>query len=382
MGLGFSSKKELELENLMIEFRELNKKLTSSVARLLADNEELHGDLRTLHPLSYPRLHLKKCLDRQKLCNDAEESFVELHTLVVINADSSLSLQLDELKNASNSSKIAHSSAVFLCEPPPTLEKVLWIIAEKGHIKEVVKCMNLNKATRSCKMLQRVTREVKGKYGLTQLNYSAWMGMTSSVNRMLSMKGIEVESRDNFGNTPLIVASASGNVEIVEILLKHGAKIEGRNNSDASPLYIACQNGQLLVVDFLLYKGANLEAKTIKGWTSLHTACRQGHYPVVSILINKGAKLDASTISGGMPLHMAASFGHLMIVKALIAKGANTGSTTNDFKTVLATARQYNQSVIVSYLESIGLVDDGAGRLPPATKFSTADDKKTFSWRS
>ena len=86
--------------------------------------------------------------------------------------------------------------------------------------------MNLNKATRSCEMLQKVMREVKsGCLEITQLNYFARNGMKSSVNRMLSMKGIEMETRDNYGNTPLINASACGHIEIVEILLNHGAKI-------------------------------------------------------------------------------------------------------------------------------------------------------------
>ena len=67
---------------------------------------------------------------------------------------------------------------------------------------------------------------------------------------MLSMKGIEVESRNTFGNTPLINAAYYGQV---------GAKIEYKSNIDATPLYAACHEGHLLVVDLLINKGADIE---------------------------------------------------------------------------------------------------------------------------
>jgi hypothetical protein len=89
------------------------------------------------------------------------------------------------------------SAAAFLCQPPPTLESILWIVAKSGYTKEVAPLMNLSKATRECKNLQRVMREVRnwGRYGgRTQLHYFCEMGMTSSVKRMLEMKSIDVEA--------------------------------------------------------------------------------------------------------------------------------------------------------------------------------------------
>jgi hypothetical protein len=41
---------------------------------------------------------------------------------------------------------------------PPTLESFLWIVAKSGFTEEVAPLMNLSKATRECKNLQRVMR--------------------------------------------------------------------------------------------------------------------------------------------------------------------------------------------------------------------------------
>ena len=103
---------------------------------------------------------------------------------------------------------------------------------------------------------------MKGKDGLTQLNCFANNGMISSLNRMLLMKGIDVESRDVNGNTPLINAAFKGRVEIAEILISHGAKIEGMTWKGYVPLFAACYSGHLPVVNLLISKGGNLVSST------------------------------------------------------------------------------------------------------------------------
>jgi hypothetical protein len=310
----------------MAQLKDDNTQLKSTVTRLLTDLSEVHDDLRILHPLPYARLHFQKCINRQIACNDAVNAFIDRHTLKVINVDTSLTHQLQELKKELKKAWDARFAASHLCDPPPTLANVLHIIAERGFTKEVKWCMNLNKATRSCKMIQKVMREVKGKYEWTQMHYFAAHGMKSSVNRMLSMKGIDVESRDKNQNTPLTNASAFGHIEIVESLLNHGARIDAKRNDGCTPLYFACRNG---------------------------------HFPVVNLLINRGANVEASSINGWRPLHSAAWNGHLEIVKALIAKGVDMNARTNAGESALGWARRNNQSEVFALLRSLGAVDDG-----------------------
>jgi ankyrin repeat protein len=330
----------------------------------LNDLSEVHDDLRILHPLPYARLHLEKCIEHQIACNDAVNAFIEAHTITVIDASPSLTLQLQELKKNLKKAWDARFAAAFLCEPPPTLSKVIWIVAKNGYTEEVIRCMNLNRATRNCKFLQPLMREVKdGEYGMTQLNYFAWKGLTKSVNRMLSMKGIDVESRDNIGDTPLISSAASGHVEIVEILLNHGAQVNCKDKKDCTSLHFACQEGHLPVVNLLINRGANIEASTLDGGRPLHNASDKGHVAIVKILITMGAMVEAIAIDGWSPLHIAAQNGHAEIVDVLIDKGANVNALTNNGQSALGLARRNNHTGIASILRTLNAVDDDFGML-------------------
>ena len=112
-----------------------NTQLNSTVTRLLTDLSEVHTDLRILHPLPYARLSLQKCINHQIACNDAVNAFISLHTLKVINSSPSLTLQLQELKIDLKNAWDARFSAAFLCQPPPTLKSLLWIVAKSGYTK-------------------------------------------------------------------------------------------------------------------------------------------------------------------------------------------------------------------------------------------------------
>jgi hypothetical protein len=125
--------KEIEsLRSVVARHESDNTLLKLDNARLLTDLTEVHTDLRILHPLPYARLHLQKCINHQITCNDAVNTFISLHTLPVIHSTPSLNLQLHELKRELKKSWDARFSAAFLCEPPPTFDKVLWIIAKNG----------------------------------------------------------------------------------------------------------------------------------------------------------------------------------------------------------------------------------------------------------
>ena len=65
----------------------------------------------------------------------------------------------------------------------PTLADVLSIVAKNGFTKEVAKSMNLSKATRECENLQREMREVRDKWGHTQLILRSFVYSTRRLTR-------------------------------------------------------------------------------------------------------------------------------------------------------------------------------------------------------
>jgi len=124
---------------------------------------------------------------------------------------------------------------------PPTLEDVLWIVAKSGYTKEVASFMNLSKATRECKNLQRVRK------GTTQLYYYCKSGMTLCVMRMLEKWSIDVEAKrsDEVGGWKcLMIARYFGHLDVCRLLIDKGAQKDAKSKSGSSPLHFAARYGR------------------------------------------------------------------------------------------------------------------------------------------
>ena len=74
-------------------------------------------------------------------------------------------------------------------------------------------------------------------------------------------EGVDVESRNRYGWTPLMYAAESGHVDIVRLLLDHGANIHSKNDCGNTALHRAAFNGHDEVVKLLIERGANLHVR-------------------------------------------------------------------------------------------------------------------------
>jgi ankyrin repeat protein len=183
--------------------------------------------------------------------------------------------------------------------------------------------MNLSKATRECKNLQREMREAKNRRNETQLHYYCEHGMTSSVARMLAMRSIDVEAKEGvYGWTCLMTAAINDHSAICRLLID---------------------------------KGAQLEAKADNGFTPLRWAASAGHVEIVRLLCDRGADVEARDIWGMRPLHWAAIHGHITVVNELIEeRNAEINARDEDGHTALRFARMYNKPNVAAYLVSHG----------------------------
>ena len=68
-----------------------------------------------------------------------------------------------------------------------------------------------------------------------------------------------LNARDSFGNTPLIKAASTGNIEVVNVLLKTGADPKFIKKSQYDALGIAVFNQNFQVADLLLANGASVD---------------------------------------------------------------------------------------------------------------------------
>jgi ankyrin repeat protein len=147
------------------------------------------------------------------------------------------------------------------------------------------------------------------------------------------------------GETPLMIAARTGNLEAVKVLLAHSADVNAAEESRGyTPLMMASVENHPDVVKFLLDRGANVNQPSVRynfsegkaaaggalmeraegGLTPLQFAARQGAIESGQVLIAAGADVNLAEPSHDFtPLNTAVYNGHYDFAALLIDKGAN-----------------------------------------------------------
>jgi ankyrin repeat protein len=216
-----------------------------------------------------------------------------------------------------------------------------------------------------------------GKFG-PDLFLAITRGDLAGVQSLLA-RGADLNARDSLEGTPLLDAAATGQLPIVEALLRAGAKLD-EPNIYGTPLAAAAAAGSAPVVRFLLVRGADVNAtrpdglrvlmyaalkcdpeivsdllsrkaevnaKDNDGATALTYAARYGRVEIGRMLINSGATVDAIDSHGWTPLMEAAVNGHADFVRLLLEKGANANAREGKGRTALILAATYSDDPAV-----------------------------------
>ena len=169
------------------------------------------------------------------------------------------------------------------------------------------------------------------------LRIAAEHGYASVVRRIIQTGG-KVDVKDKYGNTPLMYVCQhldkplDGHVAIVNMLLfKAKVNINAKNNAGETALMFAVEHGHAGVVQKLIEFGANVNAKTNTGETAL-THVAGGEYtrrsPIYTSILQRllaaGAKTGVTTA-----LIYAAAKGNNPMVRLLLAAGANVNGREN-----------------------------------------------------
>jgi ankyrin repeat protein len=98
-------------------------------------------------------------------------------------------------------------------------------------------------------------------------------------------------------STPLIIAGAAHNEDMVRLLLQHGANPNKGDSGRRTPLALAAAGGQTEIVRLLLDKGAHIESRQgtyTAEQTPLLQAVRSLHLDTVQLLLTRGANVNAA----------------------------------------------------------------------------------------
>ncbi|KAI9640930.1 hypothetical protein NHQ30_010771 [Ciborinia camelliae] len=112
---------------------------------------------------------------------------------------------------------------------------------------------------------------------------------------------------------------------MTQLLLEEGADTETNNQDGKKPLYMASESGKLGLVELLLQYNANVDSLNRKAErTAFHRAIENGHLDVAKALLNSGADIDSPMSSNGeTSLLSAVSRRDHRTVSFLLQNGAN-----------------------------------------------------------
>ncbi|XP_078667214.1 uncharacterized protein LOC144909035 [Branchiostoma floridae x Branchiostoma belcheri] len=189
------------------------------------------------------------------------------------------------------------------------------------------------------------------------LRITAWTGDEDKVKTLLQA-GVQVNTENSEGETPLWDAVKGGHSSIVRLLLQEGADPGAGASTDSGMgqtcLQLAAEGGNAEVVSILTEAGADLDQADDEGRTALYLAAKEGHVEIVSILSQAGADLNKAAEMGMTPLWVAAERGHAEAVSILTQAGADLNKADDEGFTPLSTAAEMGHVEVVSILTQAG----------------------------
>lgn len=134
----------------------------------------------------------------------------------------------------------------------------------------------------------------------------------TNVVKYLVKKGANVNVSSHSGETPLIGAAASCDLETVKFLLEHRADVNARDKDGRTALFVISGHSwhmrdsetRQTVVKTLLQHGA--DPLLFSSWSSpLHMAALRGYAGIVSLFLNRGIDPNLKRKDGKTPLTLA-----------------------------------------------------------------------------
>jgi len=171
----------------------------------------------------------------------------------------------------------------------------------------------------------------------------------SAVANLLA-RGFDPNARDGDGQCALGLAAREGSERVVDVLLKQAQlNIDTRNNTGETALMFAALHGRLQMAQRLIERGA---AVTQDGWNPLHYAATGPEPKIVALLLNKGAPIDARSPNGTTALMMAARYGSEQSVMLLLQQRADPAARNERGLNAADFARSAGRESLAKRLES------------------------------
>ncbi|KAJ0029075.1 hypothetical protein NQD34_004072 [Periophthalmus magnuspinnatus] len=163
------------------------------------------------------------------------------------------------------------------------------------------------------------------------LKRAIYKGDVETMEQLLD-NGLDVDSRLDYGWTPLIYAVNGGNIELTKMLLDRGASVNF--SKDHWTVLMACCTASVpeekicSCMELLLSKNADPNMMDRSHMSCLMLASRDGYSKVINLLVSHGASVNSQDLNGYTALCYAVQYGREESVLKLLQLGADKNLKT------------------------------------------------------
>jgi len=162
--------------------------------------------------------------------------------------------------------------------------------------------------------------------------------------------GIDLNVKDKYGDTALILATQRGYIALVKALIAAGAKLDLKNMLGETALMQATLKNNTTLAQTLITAGANVNLKSKFNITAIFAAILHNNSELVQDLIKAKANVNFQNSNGQTVLILAATSNQTTISQNLIKAGADVNHQDNFGNTALIWAAGNNNLTLVQDL--------------------------------
>jgi len=202
------------------------------------------------------------------------------------------------------------------------------------------------------------------------------LGSTQDLKTFLNAGGDCKHISDRWNRTPLLLATHTGGVEKVKLLLEHGASLEEVTPDNENALFFCVSNDHVEVLSLLLSRGIDIQLLDDDKNSALMKASVSGATKCVQILLNAGVDPFIENYVQSSAIDEATN---IETVKILVEYGADVNRINGQGYSVLMNAVETQDYSFVKALLEFGVDPNASSTGETALFLAVRSDNKKIA---